>query len=99
MADHGDERTACQQAASTPPTSTRPASAPAAGGGGAAAPRPTAGARVGRPTDRSGLTRDASAEDLGDDVRALAVVARASGRASVVRRVDGVLVRVTVEAA
>ena len=43
--------------------------------------------------------RDASAEDLGDDVRALALVARSSGRASVVRQVDGVLVRVTVEAA
>lgn len=45
------------------------------------------------------LVHDASAEDLGDDVRALAVVARSSGRASVVRRVDGVLVRVIVEAA
>lgn len=45
------------------------------------------------------VQHDASTEDLGDDVRALAVVARSSGRASVVRQVDGVLVRVTVEAA
>jgi hypothetical protein len=45
------------------------------------------------------LVHDASAEDLGDDVKALAIVARSSGRASVVRRVDGVLVRVIVEAA
>lgn len=52
---------------------------------GAEAPRP--------------LVHDASAEDLGDDVKALAIVARSSGRASVVRRVDGVLVRVIVEAA
>lgn len=45
------------------------------------------------------IVRDASAEDLGDDVRALAMVARSSGRATVVRRVDGQLVRVIVEAA
>jgi hypothetical protein len=42
---------------------------------------------------------DARSEDLGDDVRALAIVARSVGRASVVRRVDGQLVRVIVEAA
>jgi hypothetical protein len=103
MADHGDERTARQQAGAQPATdraaSAQPASARAAGASGVAAPRPTAAARVGRPAARSCLTHDASAEDLGDDVRALAIVARASGRASVVRRVDGVLVRVTVEAA
>lgn len=42
---------------------------------------------------------DATAEDLGDDVKALAIVARSSGRASVVRRVEGLLVRLIVEAA
>ena len=52
------------------------------------------GAEMPRP-----VVRDASAEDLGDDVKALAIVARSAGRASVVRRVDGVLVRVIVEAA
>lgn len=48
---------------------------------------------------RRAPVHDATPEDLGDDVRALAVVARQAGRASVVRRVDGVLVRVIVEAA
>lgn len=51
------------------------------------------------PSRRPGLPYDTSAEDLGDDVRALAIVARSAGRASVVRRVDGQLVRVIVEAA
>jgi hypothetical protein len=41
--------------------------------------------------------RAASVEDLGEDVVALAVAAEARGRASVLRRVNGVLVRVIVE--
>lgn len=57
------------------------------------------GADQGSAPARRTLVREATAEDLGDDVRALAIVARQSGRASVVRRVDGVLVRVIVEAA
>jgi hypothetical protein len=40
-----------------------------------------------------------SAEDLGEDVIALAVAAEARGRASVLRRVNGLLVRVVVEVA
>lgn len=56
-----------------------------------------------RPSTADGGTRlrphPVTAEDLGDDVMALAVVARSAGRASVLREVDGVLVRVTVEAA
>jgi hypothetical protein len=56
-----------------------------------------------RPSTADGGTRlrphPVTAEDLGDDVMALAVVARSAGRASVLRQVDGVLVRVTVEAA
>jgi hypothetical protein len=43
--------------------------------------------------------RDTSAEDLGEDVLALAVAASVRGRASVVRRVDGVLLRLIVEVA
>ena len=52
-----------------------------------------------RPTASAHGHHEATTEDLGDDVRALAVVARSAGRGSVVRQVDGVLVRVTVEAA
>ncbi|MDA8268381.1 MAG: hypothetical protein M0013_08425 [Actinomycetota bacterium] len=52
-----------------------------------------------RPTGSAHGHHEATTEDLGDDVRALAVVARSAGRASVVRQVDGILVRVTVEAA
>ena len=43
--------------------------------------------------------REASVEDLGEDVVALAVAAEARGRASVLRRVNGVVVRVIVEVA
>ena len=43
--------------------------------------------------------REASVEDLGEDVVALAVAAEARGRASVLRRINGVLVRVIVEVA
>ncbi len=43
--------------------------------------------------------RDASVEDLGEDVVALAVAAEERGRASALRRVNGVLVRVIVEVA
>ena len=39
----------------------------------------------------------ATVEDLGEDVVALAVAAEARGRASVLRRVNGVAVRVIVE--
>jgi hypothetical protein len=38
-----------------------------------------------------------STEDLGEDVVALAAAAETRGRASVVRRVNGLLVRVIVE--
>jgi hypothetical protein len=41
--------------------------------------------------------RPVTVEDLGEDVVALAVAAEARGRASVLRRVNGVLVRVIVE--
>jgi hypothetical protein len=41
--------------------------------------------------------RQATVEDLGEDVVALAVAAEARGRASVLRRVNGVAVRVIVE--
>ena len=40
-----------------------------------------------------------SAEDLGEDIMALASVVAEHGRASMVRRVNGIVVRVTVEAA
>jgi hypothetical protein len=40
-----------------------------------------------------------SVEDLGGDIVALAVAAEVRGRASVLRRVNGVLVRVIVEMA
>jgi hypothetical protein len=43
--------------------------------------------------------REASVEDLGEDVVALAVAAEARGRAAVLRRVNGVVVRVIVEVA
>ncbi|HXQ75316.1 MAG TPA: hypothetical protein VN791_02380 [Acidimicrobiales bacterium] len=43
--------------------------------------------------------REASVEDLGEDVVALAVAAEARGRASALRRVNGILVRVIVEVA
>jgi hypothetical protein len=48
-----------------------------------------------------GQTQDheATVEDLGEDVVALTVAAEARGRASVLRRVNGVLVRVIVEVA
>lgn len=61
-------------------------------------PRISATATGGRTSIRA-VAHEASVEDLGDDVRALAIVARSAGRASVVRRVDGVMVRVIVEAA
>jgi hypothetical protein len=41
--------------------------------------------------------RQSSIEDLGEDVLALAVAAEARGRASVLRQVNGILVRVIVE--
>jgi hypothetical protein len=50
----------------------------------------------GQPTTQD---REASVEDLGEDVVALAVAAEARGRASVLRRVNGVVVRVIVEVA
>ena len=43
--------------------------------------------------------QDSSAEDLGEDVLALAAVARTERPASVLRRVNGRLVRLIVEAA
>lgn len=43
--------------------------------------------------------REATVEDLGEDVVALAVAAEARGRASVLRRVNGIVVRVVVEVA
>jgi hypothetical protein len=43
--------------------------------------------------------RPVTVEDLGEDVLALAVAAEGRGRASVLRRVNGVLVRVIVEVA
>ena len=47
-----------------------------------------------------GYDQDSSAEDLGEDILALAsVVAQAERPASVLRRVNGRLVRVIVEAA
>jgi hypothetical protein len=42
---------------------------------------------------------ESAAEDLGEDVLVLASVAATRGKASVVRNVNGVLVRVIVEAA
>jgi len=54
---------------------------------------------MGRPQERTAThDYDASVEDLGEDVVALTVAAEARGRASVLRRVNGVLVRVIVEA-
>jgi hypothetical protein len=41
--------------------------------------------------------RDVTVEDLGEDVVALAAAAEARGRASALRRVNGVLVRIVVE--
>jgi hypothetical protein len=41
--------------------------------------------------------RQATVEDLGEDVVALAVAAQSRGRASVLRQVNGVAVRVIVE--
>jgi hypothetical protein len=41
--------------------------------------------------------RPLSVEDLGEDVVALTVAAETRGRASVLRRINGVLVRVVVE--
>lgn len=59
-----------------------------------------AGGRAGADGEQARLRpHPMTAEDLGDDVMALAVVARSAGRASVLRHVDGVLVRLTVEAA
>lgn len=46
-----------------------------------------------------GEERGCSAEDLGEDVAILAAVAAERGRASIVRSINGVTVRVTVEAA
>jgi hypothetical protein len=43
--------------------------------------------------------QDSSAEDLGEDVLALAMVAQSQRQASVLRRVNGRLVRLIVEAA
>jgi hypothetical protein len=43
--------------------------------------------------------REATVEDLGEDIVALTVAAEARGQASVLRRVNGVLVRVIVELA
>lgn len=40
-----------------------------------------------------------STEDLGEDVLALVIATAGHGRASMVRRIDGVLIRVIVEAA
>jgi hypothetical protein len=51
---------------------------------------------------RQSATHDrTTAEDLGEDVLALAVAvaAEARGRASVLRRVNGILVRIVVEVA
>ena len=50
-----------------------------------------------RPAPR--VDGDNSAEDLGEDVLALAAVAAERGKASVVRNVNGLVVRVIVEAA
>ena len=50
-------------------------------------------------TDQHRYEQDSSAEDLGEDVLALASVARAQRPASVLRRVNGRLVRLIVEAA
>ena len=43
--------------------------------------------------------QEVSVEDLGEDVVALAVAAEARGRASALRRVNGVAVRIIVEVA
>jgi len=47
----------------------------------------------------NGYERDSRAEDLGEDVLALAAVADSEHPASVLRRVNGRLVRLIVEAA
>jgi len=49
--------------------------------------------------ERDRYDRDSSAEDLGEDVLALASVADSQRPASVLRRVNGRLVRLIVEAA
>jgi hypothetical protein len=49
------------------------------------------------PSQTSTHDRQSSIEDLGEDVLALAVAAEARGRASVLRQVNGILVRVIVE--
>ena len=51
------------------------------------------------PAAEAGHDRPTSTEDLGEDVVALTVAARDRGRASVLRTVDGVLVRIVVELA
>lgn len=48
-------------------------------------------------TVRHERERETTAEDLGEDVAALAVAAAQHGRASMLRRVNGALVRLTVE--
>jgi len=48
-------------------------------------------------TQATAQDHGASVEDLGEDVVALAVAAEARGRASALRQVNGVLVRVIVE--
>lgn len=51
------------------------------------------------PAQTTAHDREVSVEDLGGDIVALAVAAEERGRASVLRRVNGVLVRVIVEVA
>jgi hypothetical protein len=55
--------------------------------------------QMGRGNAPTAQDQGASVEDLGEDVVALAVAAEARGRAAVLRRVNGVLVRVIVEVA
>ena len=52
-----------------------------------------------RQRDPDRYDHDSSAEDLGEDVLALATVAHSQRPASVLRRVNGRLVRLIVEAA
>jgi hypothetical protein len=47
----------------------------------------------------SAWERTPNPEDIGEDVLVLAVIAAERGRASIVRRLNGVTFRVTVEAA
>lgn len=50
-------------------------------------------------TWRYDVDRESSPEDLGEDVLALVVATAGHGRASILRRINGVLVKVIVEAA